>query len=601
MANTSVSLVDLDFDTIKSNLKTYLKRSDSPFKDVDFEGSNISQLLDVLSYNTYLNSYYLNMVASEMFLDTAQLRDSVISHAKELNYVPRSFTSADARIAFNVTPSSAIGALVVPKGTTFTTKIGSNNYSFATDESVVLSANTDGKFYANLVVYEGVYTSDSYVYVSSNTSQRFVLSNPTVDTRSITVTVIEDSAANVLSYSKASSYLGQSNTSQIYFLQAAENSQYEIVFGDGVIGRQPKNGSTIVIEYRTCNGELPNGARVFDIDGAIQGQSNVSSITTISAAAGGSVNETLEAIKQNAVRHYQNQDRAVTATDFETILSSNFPEIQAISAYGGEEVDPPQYGKVYISVDLQNADGISQSAKDKFYTFIKPRTTVSIDPVFIDPEFLYVEAQVQVKYNVNTTTLKTSDISTIVKSTISAYNTTNLNGFKKTLYFSQLVEDINKCHASIVSNDLHVVPFKLFAPTTGSAYSKTLEFGMPLSQYYYVSEDDFVRSQIKAVYSTFFTFDGKQCVIQDDNNGKLAIYATSGFDATTKLEEIGTVDYATGKLVITNLVVDSYTPASGSHMHIYVNPLHADITTGKNFIISIRDADIEVGVEAVKL
>lgn len=601
MANTSVSLVDLDFDTIKSNLKTYLKSSDSPFKDVDFEGSNISQLLDVLAYNTYLNSYYLNMVASEMFLDTASLRDSVISHAKELNYVPRSFTSASAQLSFNITPSSAIGSLVVPKGTTFTSKIGSNNYSFATDENVVLNANNDGKFYANLTVYEGVYNSDSFVYVSSNTSQRFVISNPTVDTRSITVTVIEDSAANVLSYSRATSYLGQSNTSQIYFLQAAENSQYEIIFGDGVVGREPKNGATVVIEYRNSNGELPNGARFFDIDGAIQGQSNISSITTVSSATGGAVNETLESIKRNAVRHYQNQDRAVTASDFETILSSNFPEIQAISAYGGEEADPPQYGKVFISVDLENADGISQSAKDRFYNFIKPRTTVSIDPVFIDPKFLYIEAQCSVKYNVNTTTLKTSDIATLVKSTISNYNASNLNGFKKTLYYSKLVENINNSHSSIVSNDLHIVPFKLFTPTTGAAYSQTLEFGMPLSQYYYISEDDYVRSQIKAVYSTFFIFEGKQCTIQDDNNGKLAIYATSGFDATTKLKEIGTVDYNTGKVVITDIVIDSYTPASGAHMHIYVNPASKDITTGKNYIISIRDSDIEVDVEAVKL
>lgn len=601
MANTSVSLVDLDFDTIKSNLKTYLKRSDSPFKDVDFEGSNISQLLDVLSYNTYLNSYYLNMVASEMFLDTAQLRDSIISHAKELNYVPRSFTSADARIAFNVTPSSAIGALVVPKGTTFTTKIGSNNYSFATDESVVLSANTDGKFYANLVVYEGVYTSDSYVYVSSNTSQRFVLSNPTVDTRSITVTVIEDSAANVLSYSKASSHLGQSNTSQIYFLQAAENSQYEIVFGDGVIGRQPKNGSTIVIEYRTCNGELPNGARVFDIDGAIQGQSNVSNITTISAAAGGAVNETLESIKHNAVRHYQNQDRAVTTSDFETILTANFPEIQAISAYGGEEADPPQYGKVYISVDLQNADGVSDLVKTRLYNFIKPRSPVSIDPVFIDPEFLYLEISSKVKYNINVTTLKASDISTIVKSVVSDYNTSSLGGFKKTHYNSQLAELINNAHTSIVSNQTTATPFYAFSPTTGVPYNKNIDFGFELAKYYTQSNDEFIRSSIKSVYSSPFVYQGVNCILQDDGNGVLGVYALEGFDTTALKYTAGTVDYTSGKVIIKNLTVDSYDPASGSHLHLFVTPLSSDITSAKNYIMEIRDADIEVNIEPVKL
>ena len=390
MANTSVSLLDLDFETIKNNLKTYLKRSDSPFKDVDYEGSNISQLLDVLSYNTFLNNFYINMAMGEMFLDTAQLRDSVVSHAKELNYVPRSFTSAQAQISFIVTPSTELSTLVIPKNTTFTTKVGSNNYTFATDESVVINSDTDGNFYANLTVYEGIYTTDTYVYVDSNTSQRFIVSNPTADMRSLVVVVVEDEGANVISYNKATSFLGVSSNSYSYFVQAAENSQYEILFGDGTVGRKPKNGSTVVLEYRTCSGELSNGARVFSIDGPIQGQSNVSSITTVETASGGAVSESLEQIKFNATRHYQNQERAVTANDYETILQANFPEIQAISAYGGEEADPPQYGKVYLSVDIKGADGTSQNVKDRFYNFIKPRSPVSIDPVFIDPEFLYI-------------------------------------------------------------------------------------------------------------------------------------------------------------------------------------------------------------------
>jgi len=281
MANTSVSLVGLDFETIKTNLKNYLKSSSSPFQDVDFEGSNINQLLDVLSYNTYLNSYYLNMVGSEMFLDTAALRDSAVSHAKELNYVPRSFRSAEAQISFTITPSTSVSALIVPKGTSFTSKVGSNNYSFTTNESSVLTLSNN-VFTANLTVYEGSFVTDSFIYDSSNTSQRFVLTNSTVDTRSITVVVVEDNGANTLVYTRTSSFLGLTGNSQIYFLQAAENSQYEVIFGDGIVGRQPKSGSGVSVEYRVCNGELPNGARTFDVDGSISGQSNVSSITTIS-------------------------------------------------------------------------------------------------------------------------------------------------------------------------------------------------------------------------------------------------------------------------------------------------------------------------------
>lgn len=601
MANTSVSLVDLDFETIKSNLKTYLKNSDSPFKDVDYEGSNISHLIDVLAYNTYLNNFYLNMVGSEMFLDTAQLRDSVVSHAKELNYVPKSFTSSQAQISFVVTPSTSLGALVIPKGTTFTTKLGSNNYSFATDQALVISANTDGKFYANIAVYEGAYSTDSYVYVASNTQQRFVISNPTVDTSSISVTVLEDSASNVYSYSKATSFLGQSANSKIYFLQAAENNQYEIVFGDNVIGRQPKNGATILIEYRNCNGELPNGSRIFDIDGPIQGQANISSITTVSSASGGSISESIEKIKFNAVRYYQNQDRAVTTSDYESILQANFPEIQAISAFGGEDADPPQFGKVFISVDIVNADGVSADAKTKYYNFIKSRTPVSIDPVFVDPDFIYVEVQSDVKYNVNVTTLRSADISMLVKSEISNFNTNQLSGFKKTLYYSRLIEAIDKAHGSIVSNSTNIIPFAIFAPTTGKSYSKVFNFGFELSRYTYISYDDYIRSDTKAVYSTSFVYKGVNCTLQDDGNGNLCIFSLNGFETNANLKTVGSVNYLTGQVTITDLIVDSYQPASGSHIHLYANPANKDIAAAKNSIVNIRDSDIGVTVTPVKV
>jgi hypothetical protein len=597
MANTSVSLVDLDFETIKSNLKTYLKRSDSPFKDVDFEGSNISQLLDVLSYNTYLNSFYLNMVASEMFLDTAQLRDSVVSHAKELNYTPRSYQSAQAQVSFVVTPSIAMGALVVPKGTTFTAKVGSNNYSFATSESTTLTLNGNGQFAANLAIYEGTYVTDSFVYNASNTSQRFVLSNPTVDTRSLTVTVIEDNGASALVYTKSSSLLGLNSNTQCYFLQPAENSQYEIVFGDGVVGRVPKNGSVVSIEYRTCNGELPNSARYFDIDGSISGQSNISSISTVSIATGGAVNEPIESIKLNAPRHYQNQERAITSSDFETLLSTNFPEIQAVSAYGGEDIAPPQYGKVFIAVDNKDLDGAPDSAKQRYYNFIKPRSPLSIDPVFIDPEFIKIEAQCLVRYNVNVSTLQASDIATLVKSTISNYNATKLNGFKKTLRYSRLLEAINDTHSSILSADLYTIPYKKLPVVPGVPFNDIIDFGFALSTVYTISYDDYVRSDVKAVYSMSFNYGGRLCTIQDDRNGNVGIYTAEGTDANTLLVNIGTVDYTTGRVVITDLTIDAL---DGDHVHLYVNPLERDITSGKNYILQIDEDDIEVDVVAIK-
>lgn len=599
MANTSISLVNLDFETIKSSLKTYLKSADSPFKDVDFEGSNISQLLDVLSYNSYLNAYYLNMVASEMFLDSASLRDSVASHAKELNYLPRSFRSAQAQVSFNVTPTTSISALVIPKGTSFTSKVGSNNYSFTTDESTTITLNANGQFAANVTIYEGSYLTDSFVYTTANTSQRFVLSNPTVDTRSITVSVLENSGANTLVYTRATSVLGLTGASQSFFLQAAENSQYEVVFGDGIIGRQPKNGSTVLVQYRTCNGELPNGARIFDIDGAISGQANISSITTVLTATGGAVNEPIESIKINAPRHYQNQERAVTATDFETLLQLNFPEIEAVSAYGGEDANPPQYGKVFIAVDDKGIDGTSDSSKLKYYNFIKSRSPLAIDPVFIDPDFIFVEAQCLVRYNTNLTTLQTADIATLVKSAISNYNTTKLNGFKKTLRYSKLVEAINDAHNSIISTDLYTVPYKQLPLIGGVAYSSIIDFGFPLSTTYTISYDDFVQTNVKAVYSMTFEYGGRTCNLQDDREGNLGIYTAEGADINTLLVKVGTVDYASGRVVIDNLIVDSYTH-TGGHINIYVNPLEKDISTTKNYILSIPDDEIVVNVSAIQ-
>jgi hypothetical protein len=291
MANTSIDLVGLDFQTIKTNLKTYLKNN-TAFKDVDFEGSNINTLVDLLSYNTYLNSFYTNMVASEMFIDTAQLRDSVISHAKSLNYTPRSFVSATAEIGLTVTPSSPTTNIVIPKGTTFTSRVGSNTYTFSTSSNEVINTSNNGVFTANIMLYEGTYIADSFTMNYSNTSQRFVLSNPTIDTGSVSVTVIEDGGSTTLAYTKTETLIGLTSLTRAYFVEAAENQQYEVRFGDNVFGRKPRDGSVIVVEYRTSSGELPNGASTFLNDGNIDTHANVS-ISTISSATGGAINETI--------------------------------------------------------------------------------------------------------------------------------------------------------------------------------------------------------------------------------------------------------------------------------------------------------------------
>ncbi len=602
MANTNLKLVGLDFDSLKNNFKEYLKRSESPFKDVDFEGSNIAHLIDVLSYNTYMNSFYLNMVASEMFLDSATLRDSAVSHAKELNYLPRSYRSAEAKVSFSVYPSTSLDALVVPKATTFTTKIGSNNFTFSTDSSTVLIANSSGYFNANNIsIFEGTYISDSFVYSTSNTEQRFVLSNPTVDTRSLTVVVLENNGANSYTYNRATSFLDQEANSQIYFLQAAENLQYELIFGDDIVGRKPQNGAVITVEYRNCSGELPNGASVFSIDGPINGQSNISSISTEQSARGGGVPESLESIKYNAPRHYQNQDRAVTSSDYENLLTANFPEIQAVSAFGGEDADPPVFGKVFISVDVNTGEGASDFDKQRFLTFIEKRNPIGIKPEFIDPDFLYVEVVASVSYNTNVTTMPTSTLETLVRSTISSFNSTYLNKFNNTLRYSKLLEEIDNTHTSIVGAYIKLIPFKTFIPNINSLYDVVINFGFPLSKEYVISDDESITTIIPAVRSTPMTKNGVSVFLMDDANGKVGLYNTALTNGVhTLVENVGTVDYASGKVVITGLLVEAYTVASGPHAHMFATPLNADITSSKNTILLIRDSDVEVTATAVK-
>lgn len=594
MANTSLNLVGLDFESIKTNLKQYLTRSDSPFKDYLYEGSNMAALIDVLSYNSYLNSYYLNMVASEMFLDTAQIRDSVVSHGKELNYVPRSFRSAQADISFVVTPISPMGSLLIPKNTTFTTRVGSNTYTFSTEESQVVPANTDGKFYVSTTIYEGSYVNDAFAFNSSNSIQRFILTNPTIDTRSLNVTVVENNGANIYTYSRATSFLGLQPSSTVYFLQAAENAQYELIFGDNIISRRPRDGATIIAEYRVTNGQLPNGASFFDIDGPISGQPDISEITTIAEARGGDINEGVESIRFNAPRSFQNQERAVTTSDYENLLLANFPEIQAVSAFGGEEAENPVYGKVYVSVDIQGLDGAPDANKRAYAKFLKERSPLSIDPVIIDPEFTYLDVYSVVRYNVNLTPLKVSDMTALVTATISRYSTNNLSNFKKTLRFSRLSTEIDNAHNSIMSNDTYIRPYKTIYPDAQQPQNFILSYGFPLSSFNNITPAN-LSEERHSVTSTSFIYEGKICTLESNSAGKLNI-VTIVDNVHEIVREIGLVDFEGGKITINGFNCTYTTPG----INIYVDSKEKDIVGSRNIILNIRDQDIKVDVIALR-
>lgn len=591
---SSINLTSLDFDTIKDNLKTYLKNQNQ-FKDYDFEASNMSVLLDVLSYNTHLNAMYLNMVGNEMFLDSSILRNSVLSHAKELNYLPRSFRSAYANVNIKIVTSDAsVTNVTIPKGTSFTGKVSSRNYSFVTSENISVGGNLT--FFANnVLIYEGNYITDSYIINDAN-PENYIMKNQRVDTSSITVDVIEDNGATPLVYNLASSLFNLDENSKNFFLQQNVDGKYEVVFGDGIIGRKPKDGSVISINYRVCNGEFPNGIRSFTADGSII-PSDTITVTVNAAAAGGSVSETIESIKFNAPRAFTTQERAVTAEDYSTLLKANFSEINDIIAYGGEETDPPQYGKVIISLDLQGSDKIPVSRKDAYYSFLKKRTPLSIDPIFKEPEYTYIRVDSNIKYNINTTTLSSNDIKSLAVSKILAYNDTYLDGFGKTLRNSKLITDIDASHTSVISNDTTFYMIKRLTPALGTLQNIDVDFGSQLRDDVPQLEDSHGQNDVSIIFSSTFTVDGVNAVIEDDGDGIIRLMAEEN-NRHTLLKEIGTVNYSTGQVKLSSFKVDSY---PGNYIKLYARPLDKDITSSRNIILSIVNEDINITVNQVRV
>lgn len=586
-SNSSIILSNLDFDTLKNTFKAFMKSQDK-FNDYDFEGSNISVLLDVLAYNTFHNSFYLNMVGNEMFLDSAQMRDTVVSHAKELNYIPRSFKSAEATVNLSIRSSdTSKRSLVLNKGYTFTSRLLNKIYTFSTADTVVINdyqANSSGVTFTanNVKLYEGFYVNDSYTY-AYDTTEQFLISNKNVDTSSISVTVIEDAGSTVLNYTKAASLFDLTSDSRVFFIQGAANESYEVVFGDGVTGRRPKNNSIIQIQYRLSNGQLPNGCNTFTPDAAIQGETAIS-VTTIAAAAGGAISESIESIKYNAPRHFTTQERAVTTEDYETLLKINFPEINTVTAYGGEDLNPPQFGKVYISVDLKEVDALPDIKRQEYYRFLKPRSPVSIDPVFVDPEYTYLGITSRVNYNVNITALTSDDIKTIVGSAILQFSQTNLNDFNKTFRYSKLIQSIDNSQVSIISNETDVTVIKVVTPELGRFLTFDVKYDIPLR----VVQRQTDLSNQYAVTSSQFIYKGVRAFVRDNSDGLLNILSSVN-DAV--IETIGTINYDTGLLQFSNFKIDSFT---GAGIRFIASPREKDLSTINNVILNIIEEDLNI-------
>ena len=623
-ANSSIVLTQLDFDSYKDSLKTFLKSQDR-FKDYDFDGSNLSVLLDLLSYNTYQNAFYLNMVSNEMFLDSAKLRDSVISHAKELNYLPRSFRSSSAVIQLVITSTDAAKrSIVIPKGTSFTSRVDDFTYNFSTTENYVITNRTpSGSSFVYesepIRVYEGSYLSDTYTVNYANPLV-YKISNKRVDLESVLVTVFEDNGTTVQTYKRATSLFGHDENSKVFFLQPGIGDTYEVVFGDGVVGRKPKNNSACIIEYRTCNGELPNGAFKFINTARIDNETNIV-IETITAAADGAVAEDLNSIKYNAPRAFTTQERAVTSEDYENLLKANFPEINAVVAYGGEDATPPQYGRIFLSIDLDEVDGLPKIKEAEYKKFLRSRSSVAIEPLFVSPDYTYLYVNTNIKYNINLTGLNPEDIRTLVIDSILNHASTNLNNFGRTLRYSRFIRDVDAAESSIISNETKIELVKYLTPVlsttvTGSATTTsgslvslatsgvvssgqnvTIDFKNALQNDIPGKGSEYLTGDIHVVSSSTFTYNGlSNCRLEDDGDGAMRIVNTSGTNNRTILK-IGTVDYDTGIIRINNFNITNY---AGTSLKIYAKPRTLDITSTQNVILNILENDVDVAIEQIR-
>ena len=596
MANSSLVLTQLDFGSYKESLKSYLMEQDA-FKDYDFDSSNINVLLDILSYNSYLNGFYLNMIGNEMFLDSAKLRDSVVSHAKELNYLPRSFGSAEAEIQLTVTPTDpTVQSVVVPKGSTFQSRVDDYTYAFTTSENIVITNSVNGVFTSdNIVIYEGNYLSETYM-INYNNPLIFKINNKTVDVSSIGVTIIEDNGSQTLQYSRATSLFGYNSTSKVFFVQPSIGDKYEIVFGDGVIGRKPKNNAIVVIEYRVASGELPNGAFKFINTGRIDNHANVS-VRTVTAAHDGSVAEDMNSIKYNAPRAFTTQERAITAEDYENLLKINFPEINAVTAYGGEDASPPQYGRIFVSVDLKGVDGLPKIKETEYRRFLKSRASVAMEPLFVSPDYVYLKVNSNVKYNINKTGLNPEDVRTYVIAAIQTYAAINLNNFARTLRYSRLINDIDNAEVSIISNETTVELIKYITPALNTSQNLTIDFKSPLTAEVPYLSDEHPIVDIHGIASTSFTYSGiTNCVLEDDGDGIVRIVTPVGLNHK-KVIDIGTVNYETGLVSINNFKISQFT---GTSMKIYGIPRFKDITSKQNVILNVVEPDINITIEQIR-
>lgn len=505
-ANSGLQITNLDFGGIKASLKAFLSQQDT-LKDYNFDGSALSVLVDLLAYNTQYNAYYLNMVANEMFLDSAIQRGSVVSHAKLLNYIPQSAVAPKATVKITVNGVTT-ATLTLPKFTSFISEaINDVNYTFLTTDSSTVNVTANTATFNDIVISQGIASSYSYTYNSAtNPKQLFEIPDSTVDTSTLIVSVQESSSNTAsVTYNLSTNYIDLTPTSTVYFLEEGMNGKYKIYFGDGLLGQSLVNGNIVNLTYITTSGTSAFGANSFTAMSSIGGFSNTV-VTSISSATQGSDKETIESIKYTAPKAYAAQGRAVTKDDYIYLIqnnSTNLP-IDSVSVWGGEENVPPVYGQIFCAVKPSGGYTLTPSQKEKLISeVIKPISVLTVTPTIVDPDYTYVKINTKVLYDAKKTTLTGNQIQSAVVSAINNFSATTLNTFNSVFKLPELISSIQTADPSIITNESTVKLQKKFYPKLNARTTYILDFGVQLKRNYFnaglTSSPDFSQADATAI------------------------------------------------------------------------------------------------------
>lgn len=538
-------------------------------------------LIDLMAKNAYDNMMYYNMSIGEMFLDSAQVKNSVVSHAKELNYLPRSRRSSSAIVDLTITATQSANTFIIPKGYKFQGRCGNVTYTFITNKSYSATRVSGNTFKAtDVAIFEGRIINELL------DSQDTLLSNTFIDTRSIALKV------NGVEYSVAKTIFGVGERDSVFYIQPELNNKYSIQFGDNLFGYQPTATDQIAVSYRVCSGPEANGVASFTCNAPAIGATNIS-VKPQGFSVGGADSESIQSIRKYAPKALQVQDRAVTAYDYEILLKTRFPEIESISVFGGDEADPPQFGRVIVVVDVKGRDGASASELALYKDYISTKTPLTIEPVFKEAEFMYGNLSVDVIYDRNDTLVSTAALEAIVRDTITSYNIDNLNKFRARFVLSDMSYAISQSNQAILSTSMTAHPLIDYKPPLGITESPTFKFNQPLIQPYAYNDSNGLTNYKPSVKSTKFTIEGTLVELQDNGLGVIQALVANTNERAIFKRDMGSVSYTDGTISLKNLKVDSF---EGNSINIIVNIASSDIVTPKDRIFRLRQSDITVNL-----